>query len=415
MAFQTVRGMRDFLPEQAKKKQAIEDLIRNCFEKYGFEPLQTPIVEEFSLLSAKGSGGEAVKEEIYYFKDKSERELGLRFDLTVPLARICASNPQLAKPFKRYSIGQVYRYDRPGASRYREFTQADVDIVGSDSMLAEAELIALMSEVLQKLGIEFFVKISSRKLLEEMVSSAGIPKEKAVDCFRSIDKLDKIGWGGVEKELKEKKINAGKLVEVLKQNDLKKVEGFLKNKKPIEELNELIALLKKIGLEKEVRLDLCLARGLEYYTGTVFEAVAKNGPSIAGGGRYDKLVELYGGRPSPAVGFSFGVDRLLDLAQEKVKPEQRTRIFIAAIGEKAEVEALALAQKIRAIGIGAEIDLMRRSVSKNLEYLNKKGIPFAVVLGENELKEKAFKLKEMKSGKETRLKFGEVEKLRQLV
>ncbi|MDD5148474.1 MAG: ATP phosphoribosyltransferase regulatory subunit, partial [Candidatus ainarchaeum sp.] len=165
MKFQTVRGMRDFLPEQAKKKQAIEDKIRREFEAYGFEPLETPIVEDFELLAAKGSAGEAIKEEIYYFKDKSDRELGLRFDLTVPLARVVASNPQLIKPFKRYQIGPVYRYDRPGAKRYRSFTQADADIIGSASILADFELIALGYKIMKNLGLKFFIKVSNKALL----------------------------------------------------------------------------------------------------------------------------------------------------------------------------------------------------------------------------------------------------------
>jgi len=208
--FQTVRGMRDFLPEQAVKKQFIEDACRKAFEKYGFRPLETPIVEEFKLLAKKGGGGESVKEEVYYFKDKSGRELGLRFDLTVPLARVVATNPQLPKPFKRYQISDVYRYDRPGASRYRRFTQADIDIVGSASMLADFECIAVSAEILNSLGLKFKIRISNRNLLEEIALCCGVEKGSVKDCFRCLDKLDKIGKEGVAKEMRKKNISSCK-------------------------------------------------------------------------------------------------------------------------------------------------------------------------------------------------------------
>jgi histidyl-tRNA synthetase len=193
MGYQTVRGMRDFLPEQAKKKQYIEDCCRRAFEKYGFEPLQTPAVEEFKLLAKKGSGGEAIKEEIYYFKDKGERELGLRFDLTVPLARVMATNPQLIKPFKRYQIARVWRYDRPQAKRYREFTQADADIVGVKGIEADFEIMQVAVEVMRKLELEFEIKVNNRMLLEELALKKGIKKEQVKDAFRLIDKLDTRG------------------------------------------------------------------------------------------------------------------------------------------------------------------------------------------------------------------------------
>src|SRR3989344_3613009 len=175
MSYQTVRGMRDFLPEQAKKKQFIEDTCRRIFERYGFEPLQSPVLEDFALLSAKGSGGEAIKEEIYYFKDKGDRELGMRYDLTVPLCRIVATNPQLQRPFKRYCIGTVYRYDRPQAKRYREFTQADVDIVGPKTALADFECLQVAADVMRWLGLEFKIKINNRMLLEELTQKCGVP------------------------------------------------------------------------------------------------------------------------------------------------------------------------------------------------------------------------------------------------
>ena len=235
MSYKTIRGMRDFLPEKMKKKQFIEDFIRKVFEKYGFEPIQTPIVEEFELLSAKDSGGEAVKNEIYYFKDKSERELGLRYDLTVPLARIVATNQALTKPFKRYCIGQVYRYDRPQAKRYREFTQADVDIVGAKSVLADFECVQLACEIMRGLELDFKITVNNRKVLEALAIKMGVKKEQVKDAFRSIDKLDKIGEKGVKSEFKDKKIDERILGQIF-INSFDEVKEYLKDTEALEEL-----------------------------------------------------------------------------------------------------------------------------------------------------------------------------------
>lgn len=412
--FQVVRGMRDFLPELAVKKQFIEDLCRKVFEKYGFLPLETPVVEEFGLLSKKGSGGEAVKDEIYYFKDKSERELGLRFDLTVPLARVVASNPQLPKPFKRYQIADVYRYDRPGASRYRKFTQADIDIVGSDSAVADFECLAVAIEILQGLGLKFKIRVNNRKLLEEVALACNVARDCVKECFRCIDKLGKIGLEGVAKELKEKGIGTGILGTITKKGivDVKKI---LKGTEGLVELEGLLGLLKKEGLEKFVEVDLSLARGLEYYTGNVFEVALEKGPSVGGGGRYDNLVKAYGGQDAPAVGISFGVDRLLDVLEKKLVVKAGARVFVVPVGEKMVEQGLELAQKIRALGINASMDLNSRGISKNLDYANKMGIPFAAILGENECKEKCFTLKDMKKGKEQKVKIADLKKLEKIV
>lgn len=413
--FQTVRGMRDFLPVEMRKKHFLEDICRQTFELYGFQPMQTPVLEDFELLAKKGSGGEAIKEEIYYFKDKSERELGLRFDLTVPFARVIATNPQLAKPFKRYQIERVYRYDRPGAQRYREFTQADIDIVGVPSILADFECIAAAIEIFRKLGLDFYIKLNNKKLLEEIAVSCGIEQSDVKNCLRSIDKLDKIGWNGVEQELKNKKLST-KILQVLKENDLKKIEKNLTEKNGLIELNELLSLLEKEKLEKFVKIDLCLARGLEYYTGNVFEVLAEGKFSCAGGGRYDKLIETYGGQPTPAIGISFGIDRILDVLNEKQKLDcfTKTKIFIVPVNGTGIEKAIEICQKIRKLEINSEIDLMKRSISKSLDYADKQKIPYIALVGENEIKAKELTIKEMKSGKQFKLKFSELEKLKEI-
>lgn len=401
--FQTVRGMRDFLPAPMRKKQWIEDVCRSVFERYGFEPLQTPIVEDFGLLAKKGSGGEAIKEEIYYFKDKGERELGLRFDLTVPLGRVVAGNPVLAKPFKRYQIGTVYRYDRPQAKRYREFTQADVDILGTRSMLAEFECVAIAAEIMQQLQLNFYITLNSRLLLEEIAKACSVKPEQLKDCFRCLDKLGKNSSKEVEGELEKCGIDP-RIVSVLQKNSLKEVKQLIKNKKPAEELGQLLELLKQNDLEKFVRLDFSLARGLEYYTGTVFEVKIEQGPSVGGGGRYDNLVELYGGQPTPAVGISFGIDRLLDAIEKKKTVPPKAQVLVMAVSPKQTELALQTAQSLRKIGINTEFDLLQRSISKNAEYAKKKGVRFLVVLGENEEKNGNVLVKDLRENGQFELK-----------
>jgi len=416
--FSVVRGMRDMLPDVAKKKQAIEDRIRKEFEAYGFEPIETPIVEDFALLSAKGSAGESIKDDIYYFKDKADRELGLRFDLTVPLARVIVNNPQLVKPFKRYQIGKVYRYDKPGASRYREFTQADVDIVGSSSIMADYECVALAYKIMKDLSFNFSIRVSNKKLLADICLASNVPEDKVKDCMRSIDKMDKVGVAGVKKELSEKGIPS-EVMDVIGRNDLKEIAKLVKDKTGLNELQELLDYCEKSGLTEFVKFDASLARGLEYYTGNVFEVTSKNekgevGPSVGGGGRYDNLVETYGGPKTPCVGISFGVDRLVDL-REKELCEQLTQLMIVPIGLEAGKECLKIGRELRAVGLNVENDLMQRSLQKNLEYANKKRIPFVAIIGENEIKEGVMAIKNLTSGKQEKVKLADTKKIKELI
>src|SRR3989338_544743 len=261
MKFQTPRGTRDFLPEQMLKRQYIFDTVRKVFESWGFDPLETPAFEDWKLLAAKS--GENVRNEIYNFKDKGGRELGLRFDLTVPLARVVAANPQLPKPFKRYAIGRVWRYDNPQALRYREFLQADIDTVGSSSMLADAECVAAVCECMQTLGFKnFSVRVNNKKLLDEIFESAGVPKEKIFDVFRIVDKMDKIGAEGVKAELERAGFESKKILPVLKM-DLEEIEKKFENSAGLKELKEFFKFSKALGTEKFLKFDISLVRALE--------------------------------------------------------------------------------------------------------------------------------------------------------
>ncbi|MDD5148786.1 MAG: ATP phosphoribosyltransferase regulatory subunit, partial [Candidatus ainarchaeum sp.] len=329
------------------------------------------------------------------------------------LARVVASNPQLIKPFKRYQIGPVYRYDRPGAKRYRSFTQADADIIGSASILADFELIALGYKIMKNLGLKFFIKVANKQLLEQIGIACGIKNEQLADCFRSIDKLEKIGGNGVEEELKQKGIST-KILQIIKNNDLKKIEKIVKDKKGFNELKELLDYCEQAALSEFVKFDASLARGLEYYTGNVFE-ISCAGISVCGGGRYDKLIETYGGPATPAVGYSFGVDRLLDCLEGKEICKNKTQLLVIPIGLEASKESLKIARELRSLNLNVENDLMQRSLSKNIEYANKKGIPFVAIIGENELKQGEIMLKNMQSGKQEKIKLKELQKIREII
>src|SRR3989338_3774491 len=364
--FQPPRGTRDFLPEDMIKRQFILDKARETFEQWGFDPLDTPAFEDFALLTAKS--GEAVKDEIYYFKDKSDRELGLRFDFTVPLCRVAASNPNLPKPFRRYQLGTVWRYDRPGAGRYREFCQADIDIVGSAGPEADTEVVACACNVLQKLGLSnFYVSVSNRKIISSFLDDLGVD---SVNAMRTIDKFNKIGEKEVEEELKGKGVSEEKIKSILKFikiKDLDRTVSLIKDEKGKEGIDELYALLK--GLEKFVfsaDVDMSMVRGLEDYTGNIFEITQKdNSLTITAGGRYDKMIEAFGGKPTPATGISLGVDRLLNFVQLDLG---KTKVSIFVANVNAKEKCMEIAKELRDIGLNVEYDIMDRPLGTPLDY-----------------------------------------------
>ncbi len=419
---QPVRGMKDWSGDEAWKREYVMERIKSIFQKYGYEPLETPAVEYFETLSAKGGGGDEIKDEIYYFKDKADRELGLRFDLTVPTARFVASNPTMPKPYKRYSIGKVWRYDRPQAGRYREFTQADIDIFGSDKPCSDLEITMVAIDVMRSLGFkDFRIRVNNRKVLEAMVLAAGIPEDKVLDAFRAIDKLDKIGWDGITEELKERNVpNYEKLVAMIKSNDLEKIrtdlEKFDAGKQGLEELGDLLELVGEMGLEKWVNIDLTLVRGLEYYTGNVFEIQAGGQWSCGGGGRYDRLVETYKGRPTPAIGISFGVERVIQLMEENnLFPEnyKPTLVYIAPVN--AYKEAWEIRKKLIDLGLSCDIDLMRRKLNKQFDYAKGKGYKWMLIVGEMDVKSGVVTLKNLETREEQKIKLDELESIKQII
>ncbi|MBI4018076.1 MAG: histidine--tRNA ligase [Candidatus Aenigmarchaeota archaeon] len=419
--FQTPRGTRDFLPEKMTRRQSVLDTLRSVFEKWGYEPLETPAFEDWALLSAKQGGGEEIKKEIFYFKDKGGRELGLRFDLTIPLARVIANNPQLPKPFKRYAIGRVWRYDEPQAGRYREFWQADVDIVGSPESEADAEIMAVACEALLVLGFEQFeVRVSDRRILDSFVKSLGV--KEPVKVFRAIDKLEKAGEEQVRSELRKAGLGAGQVTEIMRFIAVKSMEQLRslvssdEMREALAELDSVLAAMKGYGYSTYVRADMSLVRGLEYYTGPVFEIKVGAGRlSIGGGGRYDGLIQLLGGKATPATGISFGVERLVDIMEaEKMLelPKTKTSVFVAGAGD-VRPAVLKAAKELRRAGISCEYDVMQRDLGKQLQYVNAKGVPYALIIGEKEAKEGIYRLRNMKTGEEKLLKT--VEEIAQMI
>lgn len=421
MKLQHARGVRDIDPNEQILRQNVMTKLKLVFEKYGFVPLDTPILERYDILSAKFAAGEEsdAMSEVYTLKDNGDRELGLRFDLTVPLARYVGMNTGLKLPFKRYQIGKVYRDAPVKAGRYREFTQCDVDIIGSTSMIADASCVQLALDAYKLVNVETSIKINNRKLLQEILSYLGVSKDQYDSAMVSVDKLDKYGKEAVQKELDEKNIslNINKFVELtpgtcilsetkkLDKDFLEPLEKVLgKNSPGLTELKELFKLLEQDA--NNIVFDPALARGLGYYTGTIFEVYAQENTkigAIGAGGRYDNLIGKYLGKEDgayPAVGISFGLDRIVDVLQQLGKVSEQssnTQVFVIPIGS---IDASAVTRKLRDAGINTDIDMMSRKLPKNIKYAQSYGIPYALFVGENELQEGKFKLKNLNSGQE---------------
>ncbi len=410
MALQLPKGTRDFKPDEAIVRNKIVGTLKSVFEIYGYSPLETPAFERYEILASKYAGGEEILKETFKFKDQGKREIGLRYDLTVPLARYFGMNPNIKMPFKRYQIGETFRDGPVEKARYRQFTQCDVDIVGINEMTADAEIIALTQRAFKKLGFDVVIKINNRKLLNELLLKSGIKKDKLETVLLTIDKLDKFGLDTVKKELKQKKINNDTIKKIINIINMKgnnnekinKIKKLLSKSEGIDEVEELICLLEILNVDAE--FDVSLARGLSYYTGTVIEVYLKNSKvksALCAGGRYDKMIGSFLKKGDyPAVGISFGLDRIYDAYIEKIKTKQKsvTEVYIVPINMFKE--SLKIAEELRNENVKIDMDLTGKGPSKNLQYANSLGIPYVLFVGENELKQGKVKLKDMNSGKE---------------
>lgn len=407
------------------KKSWVVDTVREVYESYGFEPLDTPAFEYLEMLQIKS--GEDILNQVYAFKDKSDRELALRFEMTASTVRVVASHRELQKPFKRYMIGPTWRYERPSETRFREFWQADVDIFGVESSIADAEVISAVVEAFSRLGFEgFTIYLNDRRILKSIVELAGFPTENSLDAIRAVDKIKKIGRDGVIEELRgispyeEASIKLldlvglkGEPLEVIgsaKQMLKEYPEGI----KGCEALEDLVKYAGAFGFAEYIEVELSLARGLDYYTGPIFEVFAKGYEeysSIAGGGRYDEIVELFGGEPTPATGVSFGVDRVTLILEAKGAFKDLSLgadVYVAPVNEDVVLKALEITQGLRQAGISTIVDLMGRRLGKQFEYADKKGVPTVVVVGEKDLAEGSVTVRDMKTGDQQKVKIEEL-------
>ncbi|MFH1408813.1 MAG: histidine--tRNA ligase [Nanoarchaeota archaeon] len=406
---QLAKGTRDIAPEQKLQLNKVVNTLVAVFERFGYVPLETPIIERSETLSSKYAGGEEILKEMFTLKDQGKRELGLRYDLTVPFCRYISMNPELKMPFKRYAMGKVFRDGPIKLGRYREFWQCDADMVGSKSMRADADIILLALYAFKELGFAIEIKINNRKLLNGIMKQAGIKDVEG--AILSLDKLEKFGKDAVVKELNGKGIggDAVKKLFLFMVSDLAKLKILITDDEGKEGLAELEELFSYLG-DKACVFDVSLARGLAYYTGTVYEVYLKKSPiksSVAAGGRYDNMIgQLLGSKlPFPALGISFGLDVLAD-ALPSATQKTTTQLFVIPIGTVKE--SMKLASFFREKGINTDLDVVGRGISKNLNYVNAKGIPFVVFVGEDELKKGDFKLRDMNSGEEVFLKKEEV-------
>ena len=420
------KGTRDFMPEEKIARDNIVSLLKETFKLYGYNPLETPAIENYETLASKYAGGSEILKEIYKLTDNAERKLGLRYDLTVPLARFISMNPMVKKPFKRYQIDRVWRDGPIKLGRYREFWQCDADIIGSKSMLADAELIAMASDFFRKLDMKVSISVNNRKLMNAMLESANVPRENQDDVILSIDKLSKIGISGVKKELEEKGIGydiIDSIISVISTKGtsnldvLDKLGRVVKTNDSINELRELLGYCSEFGLSS-IMLDISLARGLSYYTGTVFEIFLEDKAvlscSLAGGGRYDNMIGSFiGSKESmPAVGISFGLDTISDAARLLNKSVSRKSVVDAYIIPINTIrECIAMLKSLRKKNICSDMDFSGRSITKNLDYADKLGIKFVLILGEDELKKNKVNIKDMKTGDEKLVKFEDAVKL----
>jgi histidyl-tRNA synthetase len=409
MELQLPRGMRDFPPEEKILRDEVISVLKGIFELYGFSPLETPVVERWEVLSAKYSGGEEILKETFKLTDQGGRQLGLRYDLTVPLARFVGMNPTIKRPFKRYQIGTVYRDGPIKKGRTREFYQCDADIVGSSSPLADAECVQLALDVFEKLGIDVEVKINNRKVLYELAQAAEIPEELTEAAILSLDKLEKIGPDGVLREMIERGIartSAERFLSGAQDREaLKKGEGY-------RELEPVLSALR----DPRVVWTPSLARGLSYYTGTIYEVYAKNSSvtgSLAAGGRYDNMIGQFlgGSEKIPAVGISFGLEPILEVLKEKhpnrIMRKTVTQVYVIPF-KTLLAEGRAICQQLRRAGIKTDMDFSAKGISDGLKYANAYEIPFVVIVGPDEVAAGKVKLRDMRSGEEKLLTVDEV-------
>lgn len=415
------RGMRDFLPADMRRREYVFGVVREVFERYGFEPLQTPALELREILA--GKYGEDAEKLIYHAQHPGGREaLALRYDLTVPLARVVGQHrQQIPLPFKRYQLAPVWRAERPQRGRYREFMQCDADIVGVAGMSADAEVLGVVHSALTQLGFpQFTIRINNRKLLTAIGQFSGVPPARLGALWRSIDKYERIGAAGVRDELVARGIGEEAVTRVMALVSAQGADGdpldFIDQalgtlpaaQEGLRELRELTARLGDMGIPPGAWvIDFTMVRGLGYYTGPIHETVVEqpNPGSISGGGRYDRLIGLFRGEPLPTTGISLGIERIIDLLDTLgLYPEQVggsvVQALVTVFDEETRPQATRLAAELRAAGIRCELHLETRRIGRQLQGADRRGIPLVLLQGSDELERGLVKIRRLADGRE---------------
>lgn len=394
---QTLKGFRDFLPAEKRRRDFVLQKVTEVFKRFGFEPLETPTLEYAELLMGK-YGAEADKL-VYNFEDNGGRKVGLRYDQTVPTARVLAQyQNELPKYFRRYQTQNVFRADKPQKGRYREFTQCDIDIFGSSSPLADAEVLACTYEAYKNIGFQKIVlKINDRQTLMETLQLYAIESVSVFSIIQSIDKLDKMSREDVQTELVQKGLAAEKAAEALVS---------IQAAQPSENLQTIIQMAIELGVPKDsLQFEPSLARGLDYYTGMIFEVILPEYPvgSVGGGGRYDKLIEQLGGVDIPAVGIAFGFDRTVEAAEQLgliPNNEVGTKVLVTIFDQSFAAKSLETAATLRAAGVATEVYPAFDKLAKQFKFADQKKIPYVIIIGEAEVQENKVTLKNMQSGEQ---------------
>jgi len=424
MELMNVKGTSDSLPGKEVVKRRVINTLTDTFEKFGYLPLDTTILCYYDLLASKYSGGSEILKEVYTLKDQGDRKLGLRYDLTVPFSKVISMNAgkEINLPFKRYEVGKVFRDGPVKTGRAREFYQCDVDVCGIEGSYIEAEMLSMTALAYKRLGIDIYIEVNNRKLLQGFIVEAGIPDKLSSNVILSVDKLAKIGEDGVRKELVEYNIEEEKLnklfsyfkcgIDELDSMDIAN-DYFIEGRS---EIKELFGYVKDLGLD-ECRFTPYLARGLEIYTGTVWEVFDKEQRltcAIGGGGRFDKIITNFinDGNSYPAVGISFGIVPICEILGSSV---EKSLYDLLIIPMDTNSQALKLANSLREEGIRVLIEMNKRKVKKVLESANKNGVPYVIILGENEIKENTLEIKDMKNSTNIKVDINDIDNMCEII
>lgn len=417
---QTLRGFRDILPDQMMAREHLIDVARSVYRSYGYAPIDTPALEYAEVLL--GKGGEESDKQVFRFRDQGDRDVAMRFDLTVPLARFAAQHvQQLGTPFRRYHIGPVWRGERPARGRYREFLQCDFDTIGTESNTADIETLFVIHDLLECIGIErFTIRVNNRKVLNGLLQKLGI-EEQAAGVLRALDKLDKQGIDAVTAEMVDRvgisrdqadAVLSMAAVSGTSDDMLLRLDDLLKGtpvgEEGTQDLRDLFAAVRACGLpEGRVQLDTAIARGLDYYTGTIYETLLGDLPeigSVCSGGRYDNLAELFTAQKLPGVGASLGLDRMLAALEELGRIRRATTpvpVLVTTLDAAHTSDYLRIGRMLRAAGIGAEVYPESRGLGKQLKYADRRGFRFALIAGADEFASGQWQIRNLADGSQS--------------